>query len=178
MESKEMLIELLGEKQGTSLYAKAVSISVKTGIDLNDVAQELALAAQVSIEKLGEYSEAYTVTVARNAMMNSNGYGVNHYYWTQGVREEYVEDRNEIDDDSEDGETPRDQAKFASVEFNLEEKFQEALSELNPDQRYVAEALVGGWQAQEIAASLGKSNAYVSRIKEQLRGVFAYAVSQ
>lgn len=177
-EDKKVLVDLLGYEKGTSLYAKAVRMSAKTGIDIADVCQEMAIAAQKTIEKLGEYVESYAVTVARNSMMNSVGYGVSWYYNQQGFSEEYIENSGRTSDDGGDEIIIRHQPGEIGIEINLSEQYEEAMLKLTEEQRIVSEALVGGWKAQEIAQAYQWSNAKVSRIKAQLQGIFGYAVSR
>lgn len=165
-ENKAVLVALLGEKDGASLYGKAVNLSVRTGIALEDVVQELAIASQKIIVGQGKYLESYVVNEAKHALYGEN-YGVNAYYFHKGVSEEYIVDT----DDSENffGE---------SISDDLSEAFETAYATLTPDQQRVLNALAGGWQAQEIAQALGKSNAWVSSQKAALKVAFGYAVAE
>jgi len=179
MESKEMLVSLLGEKDGESLYTAAIIFSARTGVALEDVVQEFAISSQKIIAEQGKYIESYTINDAKHALYSSR-YGVNLYYWKQGISEEYREDRrshggyegcNEFGDLDDEFENDN-----PTIETDLSATFEEAYSTLTKEQKHVLNALAGGWQSQEIAQALGKSNAWVSQQKAALKAVFGYAV--
>lgn len=174
MDSKQALVDTFGTEIGGRLFGAAVKVSVKLGVDLDDFVQDLSITALAVQTEYGYVNINIAVKRAKAAIYNTYNYGVNRYYGEQGISELSVDES-----DNGDGENLIDLLTFdlnAIAVSDLTAEFAAILETVSAADRQVLYGLAGGWQAQEVAATLGKSNAWVSGAKKRLQAAFqAYA---
>ncbi len=102
IQDRTVLISTFGSEIGLKLYGAAVKLSNRYGIDLDDVTQEIALAA---LEVLTDYGFCHintAVNKTKDALAAGSNYGVNRYYSRKGVSEVSIDQDDDQDDESGD----------------------------------------------------------------------------
>lgn len=80
-----VLTDLFGEKLGKRLYGGAIKIAHDYSVDIDDVVQELAIAATEVKEAFGFLHINTACYKARDAITQTYNYGVNKYFNRKGV---------------------------------------------------------------------------------------------
>jgi len=160
-----MLVSLFGE-QGEGLWRIARKLGARYNIDVEDVAQELAIAADQVRDKFGFVHVNTTVNRAKDALLSSSNYGVNRYYTQKGVAE-VSDEAFERDGDS----LFADNFSWRQVDVAIDVRaVLEGLPELD---RKIATGLSRGWTTKEIGQYAGCHPTTVSIKKADLRRAFA-----
>jgi DNA-directed RNA polymerase specialized sigma24 family protein len=96
----KVLADLFGEKLGKALYGGAIKIAHSYGVDIDDVVQELAIAATEVKEAFGFLHINTACYKARDSITKTYNYGVNKYFGRKGVTVAHFDCEREDQDDS------------------------------------------------------------------------------
>ncbi len=159
--------------EARALKGAAVKLALAYGIDLDDVAQELAINALLVKEEL-TFEHVNTIVWRTRGELGSERYGVNRYYHRKGVAEVGLAEGDDAEDLTEWNVAFADETfDWGSVDTAL--AVRKTVSELPELERGIALGLMEGLSGREIAAKLGCHEVTVSRKKNELRGAFAWA---
>lgn len=191
MESKDCLVETFGAEIGKALFGAAVKLSTRYGIDLDDVVQDMVIEGLDIQAKYGFPHVNTIVQRTKNALYagrSGNRYGNNAYYEGKGMAEVAYSDINirgksngacYVSNAGAEAGILNDfvDESQARIDSDLRERIDEVLAGLDSETRAVAYGLYAGYSQGEIAAQLGRSDAFVSKRKQALREAFAWAVA-
>lgn len=172
MNSKGMLTSLF-DSQGETLYRIAVKLSSRYGIDVDDVAQELAIAARDVEARFGFVHINTAVNRAKSALWRSYNYGPNRYYTNKGVTEISIEAQEESDGGGDGWVAAFADELFDWYKPDLTLDVHQILETLPELDRKIAEGLSQGWTIKEIGAYAHCHPTTVSNKKHDLRRAFA-----
>ncbi len=173
MESKTALIETFGTEIGSKLFGAAVKVSAQLNVELDDFCQDLAAEALKVQAEYGYVNVKIAVKHAKNTIYDTYNYGVNRYFSALGVSEFSVDATAEQDTDENALLDVLTFDRNAVVRESLADDFAAVIETLSAAERAVLVGLAEGWQAQEIAQKIGRSNAWVSQTKKHLQVTFA-----
>lgn len=172
MDSKQAMIEAFGAETGRKLYAVAIKLAGRYGIDTDDVASEITLTA---LDSQTRYGFVHINTVAqrvKNALYDTYAYGVNRYY-----RESYAE--TSADAETEDGGSLLDMLEAPDTyrEVDVRMVVEQVVSTLNEMDQQIVAGLFAGLDPKEIAAQLGCHWDSVYKHKRVIAQQFAAALA-
>ncbi len=168
----DVLTSLFGDKLGKTLYGGAIKVARNYNVALDDVIQELAIAASEVTEEFGFLHINTALYRARDAITKTYAYGVNRYYARKGVTvASYDKDSSGSGDDW--------RTSFADEGFDWDNvdlalDVRERLAGLDETDRTIADGLASGRRVTEIADDLGiHYSAVIRRRDRHLAPAFA-----
>jgi len=172
--SKAALIEVFGDEVGAKLYGAAVKMSIRYGIDVDDVAQDIAEAALHIQAEYGYVNINIAINHAKNALFQGYNYGVNQYYTMRhGITTVSADQENENGDTLI--ETLEDTFTFVSVDLRM--AFADFFGTLDSRDQTIITGLLQGDGVVKIAEAAGCSPGTVSNRKKSLYGQFAQVIA-